>query len=190
MKVKLLYFLNANTKEILFNKVVNNVIEGGNFMKINSVMHTSFYTNHYDEMIDFYCNKLGLKQKVVVRWKEYKGRADRPMMAAKAESDPEGIFYTYIEIAQGQFIELFPAEPNQKPHTKWNEHIGYSHIALMVDDIFDAQKELLDAGIQPDTEPSKGPSETWQMWLHDPDGNKFEMMQFTEKSWQVVGHNS
>jgi len=40
LKVELLYFQNANTKEILLNKVVNNVIERGNFMKINSVMHT------------------------------------------------------------------------------------------------------------------------------------------------------
>lgn len=157
-------------------------------MKINSVMHTSFYTDHYDEMIDFYCNKLGLKQKVIVKWKEYKNNPNRPKQAALAETDPEGVFYTYIEIAPGQFIELFPATPNQKPHSEWNEYVGYSHIALMVDDIYEAKEELLKAGITPDTEPSKGPSGTWQMWLHDPDGNKFEMMQFTETSWQVVGH--
>ena len=159
-------------------------------MKFNSIMHVSFYTDHFDEMLDFYCNKLGLKQKVVVRWKEYKGRTDRPAMAALAESDPEGIFYTYIEAAPGQFIELFPASEKQKPHTEWNEYAGYSHIALMVDDIFEAEKELLAAGITPDTKPSKGPSGTWQMWVHDPDGNKFEIMQYTETSYQVTGHFS
>ncbi len=26
------------------------------------------------------------------------------------------------------------------------------------------------------------------MWVHDPDGNKFEIMQYTDKSFQVVGH--
>ena len=46
-------------------------------MIFNSLMHVSFYTDHYDEMIDFYVNKLGLKQHVIVRWKEYKGRTDR-----------------------------------------------------------------------------------------------------------------
>ena len=58
-------------------------------MKFNALMHVSFYTAKYDEMIDFYVNKLGLKQHVLVKWKEYKGRTDRPQMAARAEADPE-----------------------------------------------------------------------------------------------------
>jgi lactoylglutathione lyase len=159
-------------------------------MKFDSIMHASYYTDKFDEMIDFYCNKLGLKQKVIVRFKEYKGRKDRPQMAAIAEKDPERIFYTYIEIAPGQFIELFPSVPGQKPHPKWNEYCGYGHIALMTDDIFRTQKELIAAGIQPDTAPSKGPSNTWQMWVHDPDDNYFEIMQYTPESWQVTGHIS
>lgn len=52
-----------------------------------------------------------------------------------------------------------------------------------------ATRELLEGrGLAFDTEPSKGPSGTWQMWAHDPDGNMFEVMQFTEDSYQVVGH--
>ena len=157
-------------------------------MKFNSVMHVSFYTDHFDEMLDFYCNKLGLKQKVIVRWKEYKGRTYRPTMAKLAETDPEGVFYTYIEIAPGQFVELFPASVNQLPHTEWNQHVGYSHFALLVDDIFETKKQLLEAGVELDTDVSKGPSGTYQLWIHDPDGNKFEVMQYTEDSWQVIGH--
>ncbi len=159
-------------------------------MKFNAVMHVSFYTNHFDEMIDFYVNKLGLTQKVIVRWKDYADRPDRGMMYEMAKKDPEGIFYTYIEIAPGQFLELFPASPAQKPHREWNEDIGYSHFALTVDDIFEASKQLQEAGITPDTEISKGPSGTYQQWFSDPDGNKFELMQYTEDSYQVKGHLS
>ncbi len=157
-------------------------------MKFNSIMHVSFYTDHFDEMLDFYCNKLGLKQKVIVRWKEYANRPDRPAMYQKAQEDPEGIFYTYIEIAEGQFIELFPSNPDQKPHREWNEDVGYSHFALTVDDIYEASKEIQSRGITPDTEISKGPSGTYQQWFHDPDGNRFELMQYTEDSYQVKGH--
>lgn len=160
-------------------------------MLFKEVMHTSFHTDKYDEMIDFYCNKLGCKQKVVVRWKDYKGNVNRPENAKKAETDPEGIYYTYIEIAPGQFIELFPANGKLEPHdVKWNQRCGYSHIALMVDDIYEIRKQLLERGITPDTDISKGPSGTYQMWLHDPDGNRFECMQYTDESWQVVGHIS
>ena len=49
----------------------------------------------------------------------------------------------------------------------------------MVDDIYEAREELVKAGIEIDIEPNKGQSETWQMWIHDPDGNKFEIMQYT-----------
>ena len=60
--------------------------------------------------------------------------------------------------------------------------------ALMVDDIFEARKELIEAGIEIDIEPNKGQSETWQMWIHDPDGNKFEIMQYTDLSLQHQGN--
>lgn len=154
----------------------------------NAIMHISFYTDHFDEMLDFYTEKLGMKVKTVVRWKSYKGNKDKPAMAKMAEINPEGIFYVYIEAAPGQFIELFPANPDQKPHREWNEDIGYSHFALTVDDIHTASQQLKEKGIEPDTAISKGPSGTYQQWFHDPDGNKFELMQFTEDSWQVTGH--
>ena len=57
-----------------------------------------------------------------------------------------------------------------------------------IDAIREAVRELESRGLTFDTKLSKGPSETWQIWAHDPDGNKFEIMQFTDKSWQVTGH--
>lgn len=159
-------------------------------MKFESVMHVAFFTDKFDEMLDFYCNKLGLKIKVLVKYKEYLNREDRPAYQVIAKEDPERIFNAYIEIAEGQFIELFPATENQKPHSEWNEYIGYSHFALIVEDIHKTYQEFIDVGIQPDTPCSKGPSGTWQFWVHDPDGNKFEVMQYTEDSYQVKGYIS
>lgn len=110
------------------------------------------------------------------------------MYQKMAREQPEGIFNAYIELAPLQFIELFPASQSQKDYVGFNEHKGYSHYALVVDDIFETRKELEANGLVFDTEISKGPSETYQMWAHDPDGNKFEIMQFTDKSIQVVGN--
>lgn len=157
-------------------------------MRFKSIMHVAFFTDHMDEMLDFYVGKLGLKKKAVVRYGAYLDREDRPAMRKIAQTDPERIFNVYIEIAPGQFIELFPANEGQRPHTEWNEHKDYSHFALLVDDIFQTREDLLAAGVELDTDISKGPSETYQMWLHDPDGNRFEVMQYTERSIQVVGN--
>ena len=159
-------------------------------MKFNDVMHVAFYTDKMDEMIDFYHNKLGGEVKVLVRFKVYAGREDRPMQAKIAAEDPERIFNVYIELAPNQYIELFPRMDGQldRDDTPWNGRMGYSHFALTCDDIFATRDAFVAAGITPDTEISKGPSETYQFWVSDPDGNKFEVMQFTEASYQVVGH--
>ncbi len=153
-------------------------------MKFNEVMHLSFYTDQMDAMRDFYENKLGLKPKIIMRYGAYKGNEKRKAWADRAETDPEGIAYIFIEIAPGQFLELFPKAEGQKEYIEPNTHLGYSHFALMVDDIFEAHDELVKAGV----EPNKGQSQTWQMWIHDPDGNKFEIMQYTPDSLQFKGN--
>ena len=157
-------------------------------MNVQSIMHVSFYTDHLNEMIDFYVNQLGARLKVLVRYREYLNRNDRPAKQAIARKDPDRIFNAYLEIAPGQFLELFPAAETQKPKAGWNKQIGYSHFALLVDDINIAYEQLIKASVRPDTERSMGPSGTWQFWIHDPDGNRIEIMQYTENSYQVTGH--
>lgn len=157
-------------------------------MHFNNIMHIAFYTDNLEGMLDFYENKMGFTRKVLVRYGAYRYRPDRPAMYKIAQENPDRIFNIYLEAAPGQFLELFEKMEGQEPHDRWNQRLGYSHYALTVDDIFACRKELEARGVEFDTAISKGPSETYQMWVHDPDGNKFEIMQYTEKSYQVVGH--
>lgn len=157
-------------------------------MKFNEVMHLSFYTDNMAAMRDFYENKLGLNAKIIMRYEAYKGKSDRGYWEKQAEINPTGIAYIFIELAPGQYLELFPKAEGQLAHEVPDTRLGYSHFALMVDDIFKAKEELIRAGINIDIEPNKGQSETWQMWIHDPDGNKFEIMQYTDKSLQFKGN--
>lgn len=154
-----------------------------------SIMHLGFYCKNFDAMVDFYTNKLGGKIKSVVRYGEYIGVKNRPVESAIGQSNPDKMYYIYIELADGQFVELYPAKPDQLEHIKFNEHIGYSHFALLVDDINKEKERLIANGVNPDTQISIGPSGTYQMWIHDPDDNRIEVMQFTDHSYQVVGHN-
>lgn len=157
-------------------------------MKFEKMMHVAFYTDKMDEMLEFYTKKLGCPIKVLTKYKQYLNRDDRPQHQEIALKDPEKIFNVYIELAEGQFVELFPKKEGQKDHDDWNSSLGYSHFALTVEDIYQAKKQMEEAGIEIDTPVSIGPSGTYQFWIHDPDGNKFEIMQFTENSYQVTGH--
>ena len=104
-------------------------------MKFNEIMHLSFYTDQMDEMRDFYENKLGLKAKIIMRYEAYKGKKDRGAWAKRAETNPKGIAYIFIELAPGQYLELFPKADHQLEHEVPDTRLGYSHFALMVDDI-------------------------------------------------------
>ena len=156
-------------------------------MEAKSIMHVSFFTDNMDKIRDFYENKLGFKAKMIIRYKMYKGM-NRGYFSEMAKTNPEDIAILYIEVAPNQFIEFFPKREGQLPHRKeWNENVDYSHYAILVDDIFAAKDELLKAGVELDTDIRKGPTETYQFWISDPDGNKLEIMQFTENSLQVKG---
>ena len=87
-------------------------------MKFNEVMHLSFYTDQMDKMRDFYENKLGLKAKIIMRYGAYLGQKSRGAWAKKAITDPDGIAYIFIELAPGQYLELFNKADNQLEHEK------------------------------------------------------------------------
>lgn len=156
-------------------------------MEFKSIMHISFFTDDMDAMRDFYENKMGLKAKIVTKAKAYQGRNSK-IYGKAAEETPDKVIIVYIEIAPGQFIELFPRREGQKNRSEWNEQVGYTHFALLVDDIYQTREEMLAKNIELDTPISIGPSGTYKMWSHDPDGNKFEIMQYTNDSYQLIGH--
>lgn len=158
-------------------------------MAIQSIMHLSFYTNQLEAMRDFYEGVLGAKPKVIVRFGAYKGIENRGLWAKLAESDPNGIAYMFEEVAPGQFLELFPTDaplpeaPAVQPATS-----RYTHMSLLVDDIQAMATRLRECKVPIAVEPNIGNSHVWQMWSQDPDGNKIEFMQYTEKSFELTGH--
>lgn len=156
-------------------------------MEFNSLMHVSFYAKDLEGIREFYESKLGAKIKMMVRNSAYKDKPEH-LFYERAQSDPDGIAIVYFELAPGQFIEFFPALKEQKPHTAFNEYIGYSHFGLIVEDIHKTREDFVKQGVPIDVEPTVGNSHTWQMWIHDPEDNRIEVMQYTDKSYQIVGN--
>lgn len=153
----------------------------------SSLMHIAIYTDNIDEMIRFYTEQLGGILKYKVTYRIYLDREDRPENQKIVRVDPDRIFNAYVEIAPGQFLEFFPKQEGQVPDVPFGKRLGLFHFALLTENIFSKRAELEARGVAFDTDISKGPSGTYQMWTHDPDGNRFEIMQYTEESYQLKG---
>jgi catechol 2,3-dioxygenase-like lactoylglutathione lyase family enzyme len=91
------------------------------------------------------------------------------------------LFGAYLEIAPGNFVELFE-DPSRTPTGSGS----LRHFCLETDDMA-AVMARLDAEGVPYTPNKKGCDDTWQIWLRDPDGNDFEVHQYTPTSRQITG---
>jgi catechol 2,3-dioxygenase-like lactoylglutathione lyase family enzyme len=92
-------------------------------------------------------------------------------------------FGAYLEIAPGSYLEIF-----ETAGTSVAQPRGIAHFCLETDDIDGFISRCAAARIT--VTPKKlGCDNTWQVWLNDPDGNAFEVHQYTEKSSQRTGES-
>ncbi len=152
-------------------------------MKFSALAHLAFKVSDMDKALDFYCNKLGLRQVFSLTYGSLMASVGHEIPALKGRE--EELWLSYIELAPRQFVELFTSVPGMERGICDDDHIGYLHFALEVEDIHAAKAELEQTGIEILSGPSFGPENTWQMWIADPDGNRFELMQYTPASWQL-----
>src|SRR5438105_558869 len=82
----------------------------------------------------------------------------------------------YFKVGPDSFIEAFQ---NEQP-------VGITHFCIQVDDIAAFIAAVTAKGIAA-TPKKLGSDQAWQSWLRDPDGNAFEVHQYTPRSMQLVG---
>lgn len=86
----------------------------------------------------------------------------------------------YLQITPGNYIEIF--EDTSLTQVVNN---GIAHFCLEVESIDTIMAQLTSAEVS-FTPKKLGCDSTWQIWLSDPDGNQFEIHQYTEKSMQLT----
>lgn len=167
-------------------------------MNIIRTGHIAFHCKDVDESIKFYCDTFGCKLKFSISFPELlQSIVERnpgldiesvPMLKAFKEKGNKK-WLTYLEFADGFFFELFDS-PSEENAPSMKDKTGYQHFSIVVDDIQKTYQELLDKNVPMDGEPILGPDNTWQLWITDPDGNRFELMEYTKESYQVVGYEN
>jgi catechol 2,3-dioxygenase-like lactoylglutathione lyase family enzyme len=130
-------------------------------MLFKRLAHVCLNVQDLQRSLDYY-HKLGLK--------------DRFQFTRKGKD-----FGRYLEIADKNYIEIFE-EPRRGPLV----NNGLAHFCLETEDLDALMAHLTAQGIG-FTPKRQGPDQTWQIWLEDPDGNKFEVHQYSDKSLQQQG---
>lgn len=128
---------------------------------ITRLAHVCVHVSSMDAAFDFYGTKLGLPVKFTF---EKKGRLGG----------------AYFDIGDGNFIEVFEVPDLRVVNT------GITHFCLETDNIDEFIARMRSHGVSC-TDKKLGSDQSWQTWLADPDGNKFEIHQYTDKSCQYRG---
>lgn len=113
-----------------------------------------------------------------------------PFYAKPMEKMRHTKWSAYMSWSENTFIELFYipcARRNRVPNPA--DDLNYTHYSLQVSDLKAFRDQVIKKGGAPyiDRDIEMGMDHTWVMWMKDPDGNPFEIMEYTKDSYQVIG---
>ncbi len=116
-------------------------------------LHTMVRVTDLDRSIDFYCNKLGLKE--ISREDEEDGRYTLVFLAAPGDED-----------AQVELTHNWDPEP-------YDSGRNFGHLAYEVEDIYAICQQLLDGGVTINRPPRDGE----MAFVRSPDSISIELLQ-------------
>jgi lactoylglutathione lyase len=123
-------------------------------------LHTMVRVSNLEESLDFYCNKLGLRE--VRRIGNEKGRFTLVFLCAPADVDRA------VE-DQAPLVELtYNWDPEE-----YTDGRNFGHLAYRVEDIYAACQKLLDSGVTINRPPRDG----HMAFVRSPDGISIELLQ-------------
>lgn len=128
---------------------------------IARLAHLCIHVQDVNRSIDFYSTKLGLPVKFTF---EKNGKLNG----------------AYFGCGGNSYIEIFEVPYAERVNT------SLQHFCLETEDIDAFIADVRSRGVAC-TDKSLGCDETWQAWMEDPDGNKFEVHQYTPRSFQHQG---
>lgn len=165
-------------------------------MIVKANVHLGFNCKDIEKSTQFYKDILECKEAFTLYYgdlipKEPERLATIPAKQLEEWKQRENVkWITYLEWTDGYYIELFneyTVHVENKVDPKLN--YGYTHFAFVVEDIQEFYQNLLEKGAEEyiDITPQPSIDGNYIMWFHDPDGNRVEVQQYTERSMQKSG---
>ncbi len=127
-------------------------------------LHTMVRVTNLDQSLDFFCNKLGMKE--TRRIDNEQGRFTLVFLAAD-QDEPTG------RAEKAPLVELtFNWDPEEYTGGR-----NFGHLAYEVDNIYDTCQSLMDAGVTINRPPRDG----YMAFIRSPDGISIELLQKGER---------
>lgn len=166
-------------------------------MIVQANAHLGFVCHDLEKSIRFYEDILGCREKFTLYYGDQIPKDPEDLkkvpadVLARLEERKEIRWIVYLEWMDGYFIELFNELDACKENPYDPQAYGYTHFSFVVDDVEAFTQELIDkgAGEYIDHYPARTCDYNYSMWFHDPDGNRVEVHQYTERSFQRIGRN-
>ena len=123
-------------------------------------LHTMVRISDIDESLDFYCNKLGMKE--IRRVDNDKGRFTLIFLAAPGDAES-------AETNKAPMLELtYNWDPEE-----YSGGRNFGHLAFRVDDIYETCRRLMDGGVTINRPPRDG----YMAFVRSPDAISIELLQ-------------
>ncbi|WP_321446409.1 VOC family protein [uncultured Cohaesibacter sp.] len=116
-------------------------------------LHTMVRVSSIEESLDFYCNKLGLKE-------------------VRRSENPDGRFTLIFLSVDGELENCLELTYNWDPE-EYGEGRNFGHLAYEVDNIYEFCQKLMDAGIVINRPPRDGN----MAFVRSPDNISIELLQ-------------
>lgn len=166
-------------------------------MIVKANVHLGFNCRDLEKSVKFYKEILGCKEKFTVYYGDL-----IPKEPERLSKIPENIleewkshkdvkWFVYLEWLDGYFIELFNIYKAHVYHPVDSEQdFGFTHFAFVVDDVQKFYEDLLEKGAEEyiDRVPEPALDGNRNIWIHDPDGNRIEVQEYTKDSMQLGGN--
>ncbi|MBV1697042.1 MAG: VOC family protein [Hyphomicrobiales bacterium] len=128
-------------------------------------LHTMLRVRNLDAALDFYCNKLGLKE--TRRRVDDKGKFTLVFLAAPADGE------LIAEGPKGREAPLVELTYNWEGNEDYGEARYFGHLAYEVDDIYATCEKLMQAGVTINRPPRDG----MMAFVRSPDKQSIELLQ-------------
>lgn len=134
---------------------------------ITKIAHTAMKVTDMERAVAFYCGEVGFR---------------KAFELPDAQGNP---WIVYLKICDGAFLELFYGGEKDRDPAYASDRVGYHHWCVSVGDLTPFAAKAFEKGWIGSPEPQLGKDGNRSIWIHDPDGNALELVQYAPGSPQM-----